>query len=227
MEKWIKRLKFEGIDVMKKISAYGIAYIEPLDGNREWYWGTDYIHGDLYEAEELYRDHHPVNCNRLIFVHYPDGRVVEPIKGKAGQYFGQPISYGGKIQILLADFPRSSLHIFQYDDTSKQVSETVSLPLKTVEDCYNLLLRKSPLMLTRQTNDGRFQIIWPEKVGFDISETESFCMRESDRLYFCRWYEESDHQEEVVIRKYPSGEILEVVPGTWTEMPDGQIWVLQ
>lgn len=220
-------MKFGGIDVMKKISTYGITYIEPLDGNCEWYWGTDYIHGDLYEAEELYQDHHPVNCNRLIFVHYPDGRVVEPIKGKAGQYFGQPISYSGKIQILLADFPRSSLHIFQYDDTSKQVSETVSLPLETVKDCYNLLLRNSPLMLTRQGDDGRFQIIWPEKVGFDISETESFCMRENDRLYFCRWYEEPDHREEVVIRKYPSGEILEVIPGTWTEMPDGQIWILQ
>lgn len=212
---------------MKKISTYGITYIEPLDGNCEWYWGTDYIHGDLYEAEELYQDHHPVNCNRLIFVHYPDGRVVEPIKGKAGQYFGQPISYSGKIQILLADFPRSSLHIFQYDDTSKQVSKTVSLPMEMVKDCYNLLLRNSPLMLTRQGDNGRFQIIWPEKVGFDISETESFCMRENDRLYFCRWYEEPDHREEVVIRKYPSGEILEVIPGTWTEMPDGQIWILQ
>lgn len=212
---------------MKKISTYGITYIEPLDGNCEWYWGTDYIHGDLYEAEELYQDHHPVNCNRLIFVHYPDGRVVEPIKGKAGQYFGQPISYSGKIQILLANFPRSSLHIFQYDDTSKQVSKTVSLPMEMVKDCYNLLLRNSPLMLTRQGDNGRFQIIWPEKVGFDISETESFCMRENDRLYFCRWYEEPDHREEVVIRKYPSGEILEVIPGTWTEMPDGQIWILQ
>lgn len=212
---------------MKKIAAYGITYIEPLDGSCEWYWGTDYTHGDLYEAEELYQDHHPVNCNQLVFVHYPDGCVVEPIKGKAGQYFGRPISYAGKIQILLADFPKSLLQILEYDDTLKQVSETVSLPLAMVEDCYNLLLRQSPLMLTRQANSGMFQIIWPEKVEFGIGEAESFCMRKSDKMYFCRWNEEPDYREEVVIRKYPAGEIIEIIPGSWTKMPDGQIWILQ
>ena len=219
--------KFGGIHVMKKIAAYGITYIEPLDGSCEWYWGTDYTHGDLYEAEELYQDHHSVTCNHLIFVHYPDGRVIEPIKGTAGQYFGRPISYSGKIQILLADFPKSSLQIFQYDNTLKQVSETVSLSLGMIGNCYNLLFRTSPLMLTRQADDGRFQIIWPERIEFAISETESFCARESDKLYFCRWYEDPDYREEVVIRKYPTGEILEIVPGTWTKMPDGQVWILQ
>lgn len=49
------------------------------------------------------------------------------------------------------------------------------------------------------------------------------CMRESGRLYFCRWYEVPNYREEIVIRKYPSGEILEIVPGAWMEMPDGQI----
>lgn len=213
--------------MMKRIATHGITYIEPLDGSCEWYWGNDYVKGDLYEAEELYRDHHPVTCNRLVFVHYPDGRVVEPIKGKEGQYFGQPISYDGKIQILLADFSKSSLHIFQYDDTENQVTQTVSLPLTVVENCYNLLLRQSPLMLTRQTEDGKFRIIWPEKVEFDIAGTESFFERKGDKLYFCRWYEEPDYREEIVIRKYPSGEVIEVIPGAWKEMPNGQIWVLQ
>ena len=212
---------------MKKIAAYGITYIEPLDGSCEWYWGTDYTNGDLYEAEELYQDHHPVTCNHLIFIHYPDGRVIEPIKGAAGQYLGRPISYEGKIQILLADFSRSLLQIFQYDDASNRVSETVSLPLDMIENCYNLLLRTSPLMLTRQGNDGTFQIIWPEKVEFNIGETESFFDRKGDKLYFCRWREDPDYREEVVIRKYPTGEILEIVPGSWTAMPDGQIWILQ
>ena len=89
---------------MITIVTHGITYIEQLDGSCEWYWGTDYIHGDLYEAEEAYYGHYPVDCNRLVFVHYPDGRVVEPMKGKPGQYFGQPISYCGKAQILMADF---------------------------------------------------------------------------------------------------------------------------
>lgn len=212
---------------MKKIATHGITYIEPLDGSCEWYWGTDYTHGDLYEAEELYQNGHSVICNRLVFIRYPDGRVVEPIKGRTGQYFGRPISYGGKIQILLADFPKSSFYIFQYDDITNQTTETVSLPLATAEDCYNLMLRQSPLMLIRQANDGKFQIIWPEKVEFDIGETESFFDRKREKLYFCRWYEEPDYREEIVIRKYPTGEILEIISGSRVQMPDGQIWVLQ
>lgn len=212
---------------MKKIDTHGITNLEPLDGSCEWYWGTDYTHGDLYEAEELYRRHHSVSCNRLVFVHYPDGRVVEPIKIADGQYFGRPVSWDGNIQILMADFPKSQLCVFQYDDTANQVAQTVSLPLTEVEDCYNLLLRQSPLMLTRQANDGKFQIIWPEKVEFDIDETESFFDRKDGRLYFCRWYEEPDYREEIVVRKYPGGEILEVIPGAWREMPDGQVWILQ
>ena len=212
---------------MKIIDTHGVTFIEPLDGSSQWYWGSDYTHGDLYEAEELYRDHHPVTCNRLVFVHYPDGRVVEPIKGSAGQYFGQPILYNGKIQILLADFPKSLLRILQYDDTANLVAEIASLPLTDAEDCYGLLLHQSPLMLTRQAQDGRFQIIWPEKAEFNIEEAESFLDREGQNLYFCRWCDEPVYREEIVVRAYPAGEILEVIPGAWKDMPDGQTWVLR
>lgn len=215
---------------MKKIATHGITWIERLDGSREWYWGCDYTAGDLYEAEEVYQEQNSVPCNRLVFVHYPDGRVVEPIKGNQGQYFGRPISYDGKIQILQADFPKSLLYIFQYDDAKNQVTQTASLPLAAVEDCYNLLLRQSPLMLTRQANDGKFQIIWPQTVEFEVDETESFLARKEDALYFFRWYEHpksQGYQEEIVVRKYPGGEVLEVIAGAWKDMPDGQIWVLQ
>ena len=35
------------------------------------------------------------------------------------------------------------------------------------------------------------------------------------------------YQEEVVVRRYPDGSILDVIPGAWMEMPDGQIWLLR
>ena len=216
---------------MKTIATRGITYIEPLAGSCEWYWGCDYATGDLYEAEELYRDGHPVTSDRLVFVHYPDGRVVEPILAKEGQYFGRPIFCDGKIQILMADFPKGSLNILQYDDGANRVTETVSLPLSAVEDCYNLLLKGSPLMLTRQGTGGRFEVVWPERVAIDIGETEtlteSFYERRDGKLYFCRWQDEPEYREEIVVRSYPDGEILEVIPGARMEMPDGQIWVLQ
>lgn len=212
---------------MITISTHGITYIEPLEGSCEWYWGTDYIHGDLYEAEELYQDHHPVNCNRLVFVHYPDGRVVEPVKGKTGQYFGRPISCCGKVQILMADFLQTTLGIFQYDYITDQVVKTTTLPLTTAGDCYNLMLKQYPLMLTRQAIDGEFQIIWPKKVEFAIGETETFVERKGEQLYFCRWYEDPDYREEIVVRNYPAGEIVKVIPGGLMVMPNGQIWNLQ
>lgn len=215
---------------MKMINTDGILSLEPLGGGSQWYWGSDYAQGDLYEAEELYRDGHPVNCSRLVFVHYPDGRVVEPIQGRAGQYFGRPAFFDGKIQILLADFPRGRIEILHYDDEKNTVSLTAWLPRAETEDCYNLLLRQSPLMLTRQANDGRFQILWPEKVAFAIGGRESFICRKDDKLYFSRWYEgpeEQNYREEILVRRYPAGEMLEVIPGAWQEMPDGQIWLLR
>lgn len=84
--------------MFKKIDTHGINCIEPVPGSRgpEWYWGSDFASGDLYEAEELFRGRHPVRGNRLVFVRCPEGRVVEPIAGREGRYFGRPIFWDGK-----------------------------------------------------------------------------------------------------------------------------------
>ena len=150
---------------MKIIPAGGITYLAPLTGSRVWYWGTDYTSGDLYEAEELYRDGHRISRNRLIFVHAPDGRVAEPVQAREGQYFGQPAWDGEAPVILLADFPAGEICLLRYDDGSGTVRPIVTLPRAEVEDCYNLMPHTSPLMLTRQTGE-RFQVIWPEKADF-------------------------------------------------------------
>ena len=81
-------------------------------------------------------------------------------------------------------------------------------------------------MATRQSPDDKFQIIWPDKCSFAIGETESFCYRDGDKLYFSRWDEEPEYEEEIVIRQYPDGRILQVIPGNIMKMPDGQKWLL-
>ena len=51
---------------MKAIDIHGMTNMELVRGETdEWYWATDYIHGDLYEAEELFRQGHPVRSNRI------------------------------------------------------------------------------------------------------------------------------------------------------------------
>lgn len=212
---------------MKRIETQGIAYIEPLDGNRrEWYWGTDYASGDLYEAEELFRDGHPVNQNKLIFVHYPDGRTIEPVAAREGQYFGRPIFYEGRIAILLVDFPAGQIRILQYDDALGQVSTLVDIPLSAVKDCYNLMLETSPLMLTRQGHDDKFQIIWPENITIPVAERESFLFRDGRKLYSATWQDEPEYREEIIVRNMDTGKIIERIPGTLKFMPDGQRWIL-
>lgn len=211
---------------MKKIDTKGITYIEPLDGSQEWYWGMDYTSGDLYEAEEIFKQGHPVNQNRLIFIHYPDGRVVQPVMAEKEQYFGRPIYYNNKIVILMVDFTTEKIEILQFDDESEQTSSLATISLSNVEDCYNLMLKKSPLTLTRQGSDNKFQILWPESTAFDIENTESFYFRIDEKLYFSAWYEDPDYREEIIVRKIDSGEIIERFSGNITFMPDGQIWVL-
>jgi hypothetical protein len=213
--------------VFKKIPTNGITYIAPLDETLEWYWGTDYTSGDLYEAEDLFRDQQPIRSNRLVFVHYPDGRLLEPVKAQDGQYFGKPAFMDGKIHILYVDFPKGIIHIVRYDDPADQVETVVELPLSRVKDCYNLMLIHDPLTLVRQDSDA-VQIIWPE-TGEYLVDREGLFARDGDKLYCARWYENEngeDYREELVVRHYPSGEVLKVIPGHCVQMPDGQNWIL-
>ena len=210
---------------MKKIKTNGIYYLESFNGTSEWYWGMDYIHGDLYEAEEIFQDGYPVKGNRLIFVHYPDGEVKEPILAKDGQYFGVPFYYENQIVILLVDFPVGEIKIINYDGSD--CKEIVTLPLTIAKDCYNLLLKGSPLMLTRQGGENYFEILWPEKVKFKMGDCESFYFRDGKKLYFDSWDAEDEDKDEIVVRDLDTGEIVERIPGSFMPMPDGQQWILE
>lgn len=212
---------------MKVIHTNGIIYFEELKGSGGWYWGSDYTSGDLYEAAALFHDHHSIQSNREIFIHYPEGRVTEPIKAKPGQYFGRPVYFDGKIYLLLVDFTAPKIRIQHYDDETKEVQSVADIPLSAVLDCYNLRLHTAPPILTRQGGDDLFQIIWPEKEEFFIETRESFCFRDEEKLYFNRWYEDPDYREETVVRQYPTGEILEIMPGSLWELLHGQHWVLK
>ncbi len=96
---------------MKRIITNGITDLEPLAGSSEWYWGTDYASGDLYEAEELFRSGHPIRKNRLVLVRCPEGTVYEPVRTKPGQYLGRPAYHDGQVVLLLVDFPKGEIRI--------------------------------------------------------------------------------------------------------------------
>ncbi len=225
---------------MNIIKTGEIHYLEPVGKSQTWYWGMDYTHGDLYEAEELYKNNHPVSPNRLIFVKYPEGILIEPIKASEGQYLGTPsLLYENHIYTLLVDFVKEEIQILSFcpdevvNGSEAKVVEV--LPLSCVEDCYNLLFRAEPIMLTRQSSDQYFEIIWssesgPMKVGFQMEEHGGFSHADGERLYFSNWWETEEpkyeYHEEVIIRNF-KGEIVERIAGSIFEIRPGEYWVLE
>ncbi len=183
---------------MKVIETNGITHLEKLDESQEWYWGTDYACGDLWEAEQAFLDGKRFEPNRLVFVRYPDGTVFEPIKAQEDQYFGRPAYIDGAIHILLVDFEEKLIRILRCSQELNKISVVTELPLKEVKDCYNLMLDGPSIVLRRQGWENRFQIIWPEKVDFCIGNKESFLYREGDKLYFSEWHEDPDNQKWVL-----------------------------
>ena len=145
---------------MKSIITNGITNLEPLAGNSEWYWGTDYVSGDLHEAEDAFRSGHPIRKNQLLLVHSPEGKVYEPV------------------------------------------------------------------MLIRSGHNNRIQLLWPERRDFAVEENEYFAFLDENRLYTTVWYEDPDYREELLVRDYDTGELLERIPGSLRQMPDGQKWLL-
>ena len=210
---------------IKRIDTGGIINLELLD-DTSWYWGMDCTGGDLYEAEELLSDKSEVDRTRLIFIHYPDGKVYEPVKAEAGQYFGKPISCEEGVFCLLVDFNKRQIMILKCAADMLSASEYAQLPLDVVPDCFNLMLGKDPLILVRQGFEGTFQVVWPEKGSFTRVAGEDFAFRDGDRLYCTAWHEDPDYREEVVVRKYPSGEIIERFDGALHSMPNQQHWLL-
>lgn len=92
---------------MKAIDIHGMTNMELVRGETdEWYWATDYIHGDLYEAEELFRQGHPVRSNRLYLIHYPDGTVYEAVSSTNRSHFGSDLCF-------LPSFVRRIFHCFR------------------------------------------------------------------------------------------------------------------
>ena len=211
---------------MKRIVTNGITNLEPLQGSGEWYWGADYASGDLYEAEELFQSGHPVQKNRLVLVHRPEGTVYEPVHTDPGQSLGRPVYHDGQVVLLLVDFPKAEIRILIFHEADGTTEPLAVLPLSIVTDCYNLMLEASPLLLTRSAHDNRFQILWPERRDFAIEDHEIFEFLEGNRLYTSVWYEDPDYREEVLVRDYETGEVLERIPGNLRTMPDGQNWLL-
>lgn len=211
---------------MKIIDLHGMTNMEPVRGGiDEWYWSTDYIHGDLYEAEELFKTGHSVQSNRVYLIHYPDGTIYEPVPAVDGQYIGYPVYNNEAVALLVVNFEESVIRILRF--RPEETQEVAKLPLSAVKDCYNLMLHTSPLTLTRQANDNMIEIIWPEQVRLPIEDRETLNFRDGDKLYSTIWYEDPDYREETIVRSLRDGTLLDRFPGDIRMMPNGEKWLIK
>ena len=217
---------------MKTLDIGGITYIELLHGTDEWYYGISYEHGDLYEAEEIYKAGYEVEGRKLCLIHYPDGEVFWPEPKQRGIYPAEPVYGNGSIYILSVDFPGSLIRILKFSCVEKTLEPFAELPLDSVKDCYNLSLVTKPLTLTRQcVGTNEFEIVWPERVSFAMGDHDSFFLRDGDKLYFSRWYEEGEgadyrYWEKTVVRDL-TGDVIQEFPGDVRLMPNGELWHLR
>ena len=213
---------------MKEFDLNGITSLQPVcEGMTEWYYALGCPYGDLYEAQELFASGSRMNGNALFLVRYPGGEVIPLVSQQPGIYAGEPVYYGGTVFWMYADFNAGMIHIRSFDCETKETSVLAEIPLSSVKDCYNLRLHVHPLTLSRQPNDGMFEMVWPERKTIAVESRESFFLRDREKLYFGTWYEDPRYHEVTVVRHAPTGEILERLPGDVRRMPNGELWYLK
>ena len=209
---------------MKRIDTRGIQYLEAVEGTAEWYFAISYPAGDMYEAEELYQDGKEVEGTVLLLVHYPDGKIYQPVAEKKSQCLGRPVFSEGSLCFAGVDFAQGNVKVYGFNGETAEVTVLHEMPLSEIKSCYNLMVHGRTVMLSRQGPGNEFEIYWPERKSLNIGITESFFYREDNRLYFSRWYEDPDYREELIIRDVESGEIIEQMPGDMFVMPNGEKW---
>jgi len=209
-----------------KIEGISEAYPELVDGTMDWYFCQEgkNCFCDLYEAEEIFKSGENFSGMTCHLIHYPEGTVHSPFRVKENVYIGKPIWDNGKLYFLSVDFHKQKIQIYSYSPDNQDNEMIKEMPLGVVEDCYNLMLKVSPVMLCRDANDGIYEIVWPENKKIEIGKTEGLLFRDGDDLYFSEWYEDPEYHENVIIRDLNTGEIKEKYSGYLCKLPKGVYW---
>ena len=235
--------------VIREISGIENGFFERVDGTSEWYYShvSSKSFCDLYEAEEIVNDGYTFVGMNCVLIHYPDGKVFKPFEIRENIYVEKPVFLNGKIYFLEVDFDKKVMRVIYIDseelissnfEDGKESNEDkfcnisiedikhveAEISLSEVEDCYNLMLKISPMMITRAGNDGYFEIIYPEKKRYNIDVREGFDFRNGDDMYFASWDENPEYEDFIVVRDYESGEVKSVEKGSIFRMPNGEMW---
>lgn len=212
-----------------KIEGISDSYPEPIEGTFEWFYCRESNDNfcDLYETEEIVKSGQKYSGSVCHLIHYPEGKVYSPFKQKENVYIERPVWDKGAFYFLKVDFSVLKMQIYSYFPNSQRLEIVKELPLELVEDCYNLMLKVSPLMLTRAGKNKSYEIIWPENKIIEIGDTETLLFRDGKDLYFTAWWEDPKYHESIIVRDVNTGEVKESYPGYLCRMPNGVYWRIQ
>lgn len=234
--------------VIREIKGLENGYFENIEGTSEWYYShvSSKSFCDLYEAEEIVSDGYTFVGMSCVLIHYPDGNIFKTFEMRENIYVEKPV-FGWKDLFLEVDFGKKVMSLIYIDSEellsgnfeegkeinsgkscSKNIEEVkhvqAEISLSEVDDCYNLMLKISPVMITRAGNDGYFEVIYPEKKKYNIEIRESFDFRNGDDMYFASWDENPEYEDFIVVRDYETGEVKSIEKGSIFRMPNGEMW---
>ena len=220
--------------VIREIKGLENGYFENIEGTSEWYYShvSSKSFCDLYEAEEIVNDGYTFVGMGCALIHYPDGKVFKPFEIRENIYVEKPVFLNGKIYFDSEELISSNFEDGKESNEEKFCNISIEdikhveaeISLSEVEDCYNLMLKISPMMITRAGNDGYFEIIYPEKKRYNIDVREGFDFRNGDDMYFASWDENPEYEDFIVVRDYESGEVKSIEKGSIFRMPNGEMW---
>ena len=201
-------------------------YLEPVaNTNNEWYWTMGYDSGfDAYDAGLNFCKNKAIEGTNMYIVHYPDGEKIQLLKKEKNIHTSIPFGYKDHIYFTRIEFDKRLINIMKYNSHNQIITLDSTIPLKSIKNCYNMFFHCEPLMLT--CNQGRdFKILWPEKKKYKINYNESFIYRRGNKLVFEK---ENDDYEDIIIRDYHSGKVVEKTKKTGIQMmPNGDKWFIK
>lgn len=208
---------------MKDLHLDGISYIYGYDENPNWYSSLDYPSRDLYDGQQIFSRENRLEGSRLFLIHYPDGRIIQPIEKKDNVLLTLPIIIDDLFVFLKADFNDSTVSICSFSLITEKLRIIETFGFEQIGSFYNLLLRGTPLLLYRQQNNT-FRSFWPIQSEFETEPSESLNFRDGDLLYFTGWVEDPEYREFTVVRDIHTGNIVQKMDGDIRIMPNGEKW---
>ncbi len=209
-----------------KIKGIGHSYPEAVEGSAEWlccYEGE--VSCDVYEAEEIYKQSGAYAGSTSHVLHVPDGEVHSPFPMQKNRYVQPPICSEGKLYFLSTDFQNKEIQIAAYIPELQKLEIIAALSLEDIKDCYNLRLDFYPLTLSR-FGDNVYEVLWPERCTISLGERETVYFRDEEVLYCSEWSEDPLYREFVLVRKFPTGEILKKEEGYIRKITDRVFWTV-